>query len=60
MNRKQALKTMTASSAILAFNSGFMFKPQSSKNMDATQLKGNINHAVCRWCYGKIPLDRTL
>lgn len=20
-------------------------------------LKGNINHSVCRWCYGKIPLD---
>jgi hydroxypyruvate isomerase len=20
-------------------------------------MKGNINHAVCRWCYGNIPLD---
>lgn len=20
-------------------------------------LKGNINHAVCRWCYGSIPLE---
>jgi hydroxypyruvate isomerase len=20
-------------------------------------LKGNINHSVCRWCYGDIPLD---
>ena len=20
-------------------------------------LKGNINHSVCRWCYGKIPLE---
>jgi hydroxypyruvate isomerase len=22
-----------------------------------TALKGNINHAVCRWCYSSIPLD---
>lgn len=21
------------------------------------KLKGNIKHSVCRWCYGKIPLD---
>ena len=21
------------------------------------KLKGNINHSVCRWCYGKIKLD---
>ena len=20
-------------------------------------LKGNIHHSVCRWCYGKIPLE---
>ena len=23
----------------------------------ATPLKGNIKHSVCRWCYGRIPLD---
>lgn len=23
----------------------------------AAPLKGNINHSVCRWCYGKIPLE---
>jgi hydroxypyruvate isomerase len=22
-----------------------------------TQLKGRINHSVCRWCYNKIPLE---
>ena len=21
------------------------------------KLKGTINHSVCRWCYGDIPLD---
>lgn len=23
----------------------------------AAERKGNINHSVCRWCYGKIPLE---
>ena len=24
------------------------------------KLKGNINHAACRWCYNKIPMDKFL
>jgi hydroxypyruvate isomerase len=30
-----------------------------ARGEDATPatLKGNINHSVCRWCYGKIKLD---
>ena len=31
-------------------------KDQEQKNN--TPLKGNINHAVCRWCYSDIPLDQ--
>ena len=31
-------------------------KEQEQKNN--TPLKGNINHAVCRWCYSDIPLDQ--
>jgi len=23
----------------------------------AAQLKGRVNHSVCKWCYGKIPLE---
>lgn len=23
-------------------------------------MKGNINHSVCRWCYGQIPLEKFL
>lgn len=28
-----------------------------SKNPEPLRLKGNINHSVCHWCYGSIPLD---
>src|SRR5215470_9414246 len=24
---------------------------------DATGLKGNVNHSVCKWCYPKVPLE---
>lgn len=54
MNRKQALKTI-ASTAI-----GTMVLPQIAKSMNAlpVDLKGNINHSVCQWCYDDIPLEK--
>jgi hydroxypyruvate isomerase len=53
MNRKQALKTIAASAAsVIAL-------PQLAKGMNvlAADLKNNINHSVCQWCYGSIPLE---
>lgn len=29
----------------------------SSNAAESQDLKGNINHSVCRWCYNDIPLD---
>ncbi len=33
--------------------------PQLAKGMDilSPELKNNINHSVCRWCYNSIPLE---
>jgi hydroxypyruvate isomerase len=33
------------------------FSAQCSPAEKSTALKGNINHAVCRWCYQSIPLE---
>jgi hypothetical protein len=54
MNRKQAIKTMAASAL------GTMALPQIAKSMGALapETKGNINHSVCQWCYGDIPLEK--
>jgi len=54
MNRKQALKTITAT----AFGSAAL--PQFAKSMNALpdDLKGNISHSVCQWCYNDIPLEK--
>lgn len=27
------------------------------KSITSSDLKGNINHSVCRWCYSKIPME---
>jgi len=55
MNRKQALKTIAASAA------GSFAIPSLANAMNKTipaDLKGNINHSVCEWCYKDIPLEK--
>jgi hydroxypyruvate isomerase len=53
MNRKQALKSIAAGSAAVvglpSISKAFSLLPQD--------LKGNINHSACRWCYQDIPLE---
>jgi hydroxypyruvate isomerase len=55
MNRKQALKTIAASAA------GSFALPGLANAMNKTipaDLKGNISHSVCQWCYNDIPLEK--
>ncbi len=53
MNRKQALKSIAAAAA------GVVALPEMAKAMTSlpANLKNNINHSVCQWCYGSIPLE---
>lgn len=54
ITRKQALKTLavgTVGSFTLPAFSGI-------EKITSFELKGNINHSVCRWCYSAIPLDQ--
>jgi len=52
MNRKQALKTIAATTI------GSVALPQFAKSMNASDLKGNINHSASYWCYSDIPFDQ--
>ena len=55
-SRRNLLKNITggvAAVSVAPLLSGFNF---SNKN-PTTTLTGNINHSVCRWCYGDIPLE---
>jgi hydroxypyruvate isomerase len=52
MDRKQALRTMAATTV------GAIGLPEVAKAFTLlADLKGNVNHSVCRWCYDKIPLE---
>ncbi len=53
MNRKQALKTIAATAA------SAVALPEIAKAMNTlpAELKNNINHSVCQWCYNPMPLE---
>lgn len=55
-NRRKVIKNILAGSAALAAGSGL--PSFASVEKKTTKLKGNIQHAVCRWCYNDIPLDQ--
>lgn len=63
MSRAQALKTLAAGTAAFSLGAAVSGKdPASHKitlpdNIEPLQLKGNINHSACRWCYNSIELD---
>ncbi|HYC85603.1 MAG TPA: TIM barrel protein [Chryseosolibacter sp.] len=54
LTRKQALKAM-ATGAITSISLPAFTK--SLENISMPALKGTINHSVCQWCYGSIPLE---
>jgi hydroxypyruvate isomerase len=61
--RRSAIKNIIAGTAALGTVAG-MFSSQEaaaeetkSESKLKLKLKGNINHSVCRWCYGEIPLE---
>lgn len=53
MNRKDAIKTLATGAAVLSTGLSI----PSCTPPASPKLKGNINHSVCRWCYGSIPLE---
>ncbi len=69
-SRRIAIKNIVAGTAALGaagMLSSFGVRPSSSsgaawlgekyKNNKPLKLKGTINHSVCRWCYGDVPLE---
>jgi hydroxypyruvate isomerase len=54
-SRRRAIKNLMMSSVAVGALSSFESKESLSKT--GSELKGNINHAVCRWCYDAIPME---
>lgn len=56
--RRRAIKNMVVGSLAMGTTAGvFASASSSSKEQEVYTMKGNINHSVCRWCYGGIPLE---
>lgn len=64
MNRRDFIASsaaLAAAGSALPALGGTGQPPTSSAPADVAspaKLKGNINHSVCAWCYGGIPLDK--
>jgi len=59
-SRRSAIKKIVAGAAIVGVGgtaTSVLLSHQKPHKMNKLQLKGNINHSVCRWCYGDIKLD---
>ncbi len=56
-NRRSAIKNIIAGTASIAVSGPLTSFTAQKMETSGTALKGNINHSVCRWCYGDIPLD---
>jgi hydroxypyruvate isomerase len=58
MSRRQALTALAGTTAALSASTALRSLAADSPAPTApAKLKGRINHSVCKWCYGKIPLD---
>lgn len=54
MKRRTFIGSSVAASVGLVSNAGVAME---GKSFITNDLKGNINHSVCRWCYSKIPME---
>ncbi|MGC1241999.1 MAG: TIM barrel protein [Chryseosolibacter sp.] len=55
-SRRNALKKMVAASGAVAGLS-LSHRVAAAEATLTANLKGKVNHSVCRWCYNNIPLD---
>ncbi len=58
INRRNALKNIVAGTAAIGVSSGLSALAMDKSESDQPlKLKGNINHAVCRWCFSSFELE---
>ena len=56
-SRRSAIGKLTGSAALLAVGTSLSQQLRAAELAVNSQVKGRVNHSVCKWCYGKIPLD---
>lgn len=54
--RRTAIKSIATGAAAFALSTN-VYSNKKEQSMEALPLKGNINHSVCQWCFGNLPLE---
>ena len=58
-SRRTVIKNILAGSAAASAAGAISaFAPEKRAAAEDVQLKGNINHSVCRWCYNDLTLEQ--
>jgi len=57
ISRRSALRRVTGSTVALAAAVDLSNRLEAADEAAGSKLKYRINHSVCKWCYGKIPLE---
>src|SRR5215472_5678051 len=57
ISRRSALRKVTGSTVALAAAADLSNRLQAADEAAGAKLKYRINHSVCKWCYGQIPLE---
>jgi len=57
ISRRSALRKVTGGTVALAAAADLSNRLQAADEATGSKLKYRINHSVCKWCYGKIPLE---
>jgi hydroxypyruvate isomerase len=57
MNRRDVIKNIALGSLVLPSGLAFISTANTTKAKDTQDLKGNINHSVCRWTYEQLSLE---
>ncbi len=56
LSRRSALRQAAGSTMLLTAAASLSHRLTAADDA-LGKLKGRVNHSVCKWCYGKIPLD---
>lgn len=56
-SRRHMIKKVAATTAAVIAGQSLFTRVSAAENVLDDTLKGRVNHSVCRWCYGSIPLD---
>jgi len=57
MNRREAIQKTAAGASAAAFLPLSLQTNSSEKVISSNELKGNVNHSVCEWCYPDLNLE---